>query len=58
MPETYADVEDRVLIALEDVEHQDKPNVRATARQYGVNYQHLLRRTKDCASKSTRPKSS
>jgi hypothetical protein len=41
MPDTYRDVEERILEAVENLEHQDKPNIASTARDFDVPEQRL-----------------
>jgi transposase-like protein len=51
MPDTYRDVEERILEAVEDLQHQDKPNVASTARDFDVPEQRLRKRYQERASK-------
>lgn len=51
MPDTYRDVEERILEAVEDLEHQDKPNIASTARDFDVPEQRLRKRYQGRASK-------
>jgi hypothetical protein len=51
MPDTYRDLEERILEAVEDLQHQDKPNVASTARDFDVPEQRLRKRYRGRASK-------
>jgi hypothetical protein len=51
MPDTYRDVEERILEAVEDLQHQDKPNIASTARDFDVPEQRLRKRYQGRASK-------
>jgi hypothetical protein len=44
MPITYQDIEERVIEAYEDLDSQEFPNLRATARKYGIPRGRLQRR--------------
>jgi hypothetical protein len=51
MPDTYRDVEERILEAVENLQHQDKPNIASTARDFDVPEQRLRKRYQGRASK-------
>jgi len=44
MPESYKDLEVRILEACEDLDHQDNPSVASTAREFEVPEQRLQMR--------------
>jgi hypothetical protein len=51
MPDTYRDLKERILKAVEDLQHQDKPNIASTARDFDVPEQRLRKRYQGQASK-------
>jgi hypothetical protein len=55
MPDSYSDIETRVLKACEIAQGQKKPNISALARQFDVPYQRLRARIHGRATRSTRP---
>ncbi|CAD6953869.1 unnamed protein product, partial [Tilletia caries] len=57
MPLSYAELEEKVLTALEEAqaEPRGKPNITAIAKKHGVDAQRLRRRFHGKESKSTRP---
>jgi hypothetical protein len=51
MPNTYRDLKKRILKAVKDFQHQDKPNIVSTARDFDVPEQRLRKRYRGRASK-------
>jgi hypothetical protein len=57
MPDSYSDIEIRVVQACEVAQSQKKPNISALARQFDVPYQRLRARIHGRANLSSRPTS-
>ena len=56
MSESYKDIEERVLRALDTLKEQENTNIAKTAREFDVPKARLYRRWKGVKSRSTRPR--